>query len=97
MKIPKTVSVMGLIYKVKQVSKKEIDKVFEGAAGVCVPEFSTIYLLKTLNPNVKKRVLCHEIGHAFLERIGADQMLNANENEIMAQSIGMLLCDFSTT
>jgi len=92
--IPKTVSILGLKYKVKQVNQKQIEKIYQGAIGVCVPSEESIYILKTLSPNIKRRVLCHEIGHAFLERIGADQMLNANENEIMAQSIGMLLADF---
>lgn len=93
--IPRKVSVLGLVYKVKQVSQVQIDKVFQGAAGVCSPADETIYILKTLPPKVKKRVYCHELGHAFLERIGADQMLNANENEIMAQSIGMLISDLT--
>lgn len=89
MKIPRSILVLGDKYKIKE--KKKVFLNGNQVAGLCCFYSKTIYVDSTLPKDEKFRVFLHELAHAAYAAIGCDQVLNSNENEIMAQSIATFI------
>lgn len=83
------VNVLGRNYKVKKTCPKKMKKeVGFTVFGFCDLENDIIYLDKNLNDKKLNITLFHEIVHCVLHRIGADQVLSHEIQEVICESIG---------
>lgn len=91
MKIPRRVNVLSEVYLVKwQRGLRES----HGADGMCDPDKYTIYLDPALRSNARvlKRVLWHEIGHAYCFESGLHENLHLQAIEMFCQNFSALVC-----
>lgn len=79
------IKILGTIYKVKEVD--QIDK-FNMTLGEINYISQEIYIDKSLNEDLKREVLIHEIFHGILEKLG---YVEINEDEQKVQSIASTL------
>ena len=83
-----SIPILGEIYTVIVT-----DNLTEDASGECCAETQTIRLRTRLreNPDYLWRVLCHEIGHAYIFESGLAEILTDREQELIAQTCGSLM------
>lgn len=86
--IPKSVNVLGQIFKVKLLSQDQMDQVTgtQNAAGLCDDYNQVIYLSKSENKFAVQRTFYHEVFHAICCVNGLNQTLDDRTAEILAQS-----------
>lgn len=59
--------------------------------GYCTHNPIEIFINKDLSPDDKRSTLSHELIHAVIFRLGLDQNLSKEMQEILAESIGELI------
>jgi len=84
----KSINVLGQVYKIKMV-KGMNEKT--GAIGLCDAEKSLISLDSSLKGKYLRRVLLHEIAHAFAFESGLYEFMNQQSSEMFAQSLSSFL------
>ena len=82
-KIPRTVSILGRKYKIKQ--GRGLSYNGQPCLGLCDNTEKIIYLEKDQDDEMKKETLLHELCHSMLFITGIDQKLSESENEMYAQ------------
>ena len=85
----KSISVLGRKYRVKYTCPEKMKKdIGFNVFGFCNLENDTIYIDKNLKENKLTTTLYHEIVHCIFHRIGADQVLSHELQEMLCESIG---------
>lgn len=83
------VEVLGRKYKVKYTCPDKMKKEIGFTVyGFCDLDSDTIYIDKKLAGKKSDITLYHEIVHCVLHRIGADQVLSHEMQEVLCESIG---------
>jgi Zn-dependent peptidase ImmA (M78 family) len=93
--MPKSVCVLGEKIPVKVVTQEKMDQLFshKGAMGLWAPDLKTIFLTKESNKEENLYTLCHEIGHVLFTKVGFDQILASELQELIVQSYATLILD----
>lgn len=81
----KEIKILGTVYKIEEL--EQINK-FEMILGEIDYISQVIKIDKSLNEDLKKEVLIHEILHGILDKLGYDEI---NEDEQKVQSIASTL------
>jgi len=84
-----TLTVMGRRVEVKHVSQeemKQLDKT-QDLMGHFNPQDMTIHILSTLDKEISKRTLMHELFHAVLAISGLTAMLSDKQEEAVCNVI----------
>lgn len=88
MKLPKKISVLGQEYKIKQV-KGLMEK--ENIEGSCSSHEYLISVDASLKGLVLRRVLYHEIGHAYCYESGLHEIMSHQALEMFCQTFSGLI------
>lgn len=88
---PKSVSIMGRKFKVKQVKNLLYNN--EPCLGMCDYDGRIIYLEVNQKDDVKFSTLVHECAHALLILCGLDQRMSELEVEINCQLVAAFVED----
>jgi Zn-dependent peptidase ImmA (M78 family) len=81
------VKILGAVYKVQYKSRDQIAKdVGFPAYGYCENGKKLIVIDKSLGDKDRIQTLKHEMGHAVMHRVGLDQVLSAEIQEIVCES-----------
>lgn len=74
----------GMEWKIIEAPRNDVMLMLDGTirAGICYKDLCEIYLYEGLKKDVKKRVLFHELGHAFYSSYGFDNVEKFNEETI---------------
>jgi len=81
----KSLKVFGKHYKV--IEKKQIIEDETDCFGLLLPEKGEIHLKKSMKANKKTLTLFHEEMHAIVERIGMNDCIENNVEEILITAI----------
>ena len=73
MKIPKTITIAGIDYKIKDVPPDSSELNYGVYSGSQVVQIATIFLNNTLEGDVKLETFTHEVIHAICDSIGVSQ------------------------
>lgn len=86
----KRIKVLGESYQIKLVD----GLMDEGIEGLCCPHQYLIKIDKSLfkNKRAYKKVLWHEIGHAFAFESGLHEFLSAQSLEMFCQTFSNFMC-----
>lgn len=89
MRIPKSVNVLGHIYKIKIIEETGMHVL--GHMGECDYGLREIRIIKNLSEEVSFQVLLHEIRHAYQFESGFAQILDAQAMELDADGFVSLI------
>lgn len=87
----KSIQILGEVYQLKHV-KGLMER--EHCEGYCDPHSYTIFMdasLRRNKPRVYRRVLLHEICHAFVFESGLHEFMSHQANEMFAQTMSGLV------
>lgn len=89
MRLPKTVTVLGEVYKIKLVTGlMEAD----GVEGFCDAHLYMICIDKSIKKRALAKVYWHEVGHAFAYESGLHEFLSPQAREMFAQTFSNFMC-----
>lgn len=88
MRLPKTISVLGEVYRVKRVNRLIERHQMEGYVDAHRFE---IGIDKGLKGRILERVWLHELGHAFAYEIGLHEFMNEQSLEMFCQGFASFL------
>jgi Zn-dependent peptidase ImmA (M78 family) len=93
--MPKSVCVLGDKIPIKVVSQEVMDQLLgqSGAIGLWASDLKTIFISKDSNKDERLYTLCHEIGHVLFTKVGLDQVLAPELQEILVQSYSTVIVD----
>lgn len=80
MKLPESVVILGRRWK---LSIKELP---DEDAGECDKHLGHIYIAKGMSEKQFDHTVIHEMGHALINRMGLDQVLSSDIEEIVTES-----------
>lgn len=86
MKLPKTINVMGVIYRIRLRRNPLVDG--EYAWGFTNYQSALVVLRRGMNPQKMTQTLIHELTHAMIHEMGDDKRCN---DETLVNPLGNVL------
>jgi Zn-dependent peptidase ImmA (M78 family) len=81
----KSINVLGAKVPIKYFDEKNVEE-NRMLMGYCQNSPLEIYINNSLTKIQKEHTLCHEIAHIVMTRVGLDQVLSAEVQEIICES-----------
>lgn len=77
----------------RSITVKYVSKVEGGNMGLYDKEKHIIYIDKNLKGDARYVTEWHELGHAFLNRLGWEEVMDDNTQELFCEQLGSLLTE----
>ena len=86
MLLPKSVKIFGRKFKI-------VEKALGGYLGLCDRETSTLFIEVAQSEREKCHTLIHEIGHAVIGRVGINQAIPLELEEVIVDAVATALVE----